>query len=333
MIVKGFSTGGYPSYLTQKIHPVLNNAVPRLKFCDIGVNILDDMFAGTYHSKDYHPSDKDLLFERAATFGVDHIICTATTVEESKQTLDFCRSFNRTKVASEGLRLYSTVGIHPTRCNEISTEENAISQLDSILADGILDKTVVAIGECGLDYDRLFFCSKEIQLDGFRKQIDLISKYNLPAFFHNRNTDGDFLKIVTEERHKLSAGGVVHSFTGSMDEMLELTRLGFYIGINGCSLKSDENLAVARAVPEELLLLETDAPWCGIKPTHSSFKHVSTKFSSVKKEKFQMGYMVKDRNEPCAIIQVLEVLAAIRSTDPNTLADQVLINSHRLFNI
>eukprot|EP01037_Dinobryon_pediforme_P013295 gene13295-13407_t len=94
-----------------------------------------------------------------------------------------------------------------------------------------------------------------------------------------------------EERHKIVAGGVVHSFTGSIEEMLSLVDLGFYIGINGCSLKTEENLRMAAAVPLERLLLETDAPWCGIKPTHAGFKHL-------------------DRNEPCTLIQIVKMQSA-----------------------
>ena len=88
---------------------------------------------------------------------------------------------------------------------------------------------------------------------------------------------------------------------------------------------------MAAAVPEHLLLLETDAPWCGIKPTHPSHAHVSTVFPNKKKEKFEAGYMVKDRNEPCTLIQIFQVLASLRGAEEHALADQILLNSNRLF--
>lgn len=331
LIAKGFSVGGSPIYLNQKVHPALISPIA-LRLCDIGVNILDDMFAGIYHSKHCHQDDRNLVLERAKALGIDSIICTATSIEESKESISLCRTFNA-KYSTECVRLFSTVGVHPTRCDEIINREDSIACLDALILDGMMDGTVVALGECGLDYDRLFFCSKDAQIAGFRKQLDLMLKYNLPAFFHNRNTSGDFLRIVTEERHKIVAGGVVHSFTGSIEEMLSLVNLGFYIGINGCSLKTEENLRVAAAVPLERLLLETDAPWCGIKPTHAGFKHLVTNFPTSKKEKFSLGTLVKDRNEPCTLIQVLEILAAIRETSQGELAEQIWKNTQQLFKI
>ena len=152
-------------------------------------------------------------------------------------------------------------------------------------------------------------------------------------FLHNRNTGDDFLRIVTEQRDKIKGGGVVHSFTGSIEELNALVDLGLYIGINGCSLKTEEGLQNAAAVPDDLLLLETDAPWCGIKKTHASFQHLSTVFPALKKEKFQLGTMVKDRNEPCTMMHVLEAVAKVRGADIVDLADKVYANSARLFPI
>jgi TatD DNase family protein len=107
--------------------------------------------------------------------------------------------------------------------------------------------------------------------------------------------------------------------------------LGFDVGINGCSLKTAESVAVAAGLPLGRLHLETDAPWCGIKPTHPSHAHVATTFPSKKKEKFEQGWLVKDRNEPCTMVSVLEVVAAARDCDPIELADAVYANTEKLF--
>ena len=124
----------------------------------------------------------------------------------------------------------------------------------------------------------------------------------------------------------------MHSFDGGMEEMKALTDLGLHIGINGCSLRSEESLEVVAAIPTSHLLLETDAPWCGIKRTHPGFKYVATDFPSLKKkEKWQEGFMIKDRNEPCTIRQVCEIVAAVREVSVEELAASAWQNTEALF--
>lgn len=110
--------------------------------------------------------------------------------------------------------------------------------------------------ECGLDYDRLFFSPKDVQLRHFALHFDLAAKHGLPLFLHDRNTSGDFLRIMRAHRHRVP-GGVVHSFTGTAGEAKEYLDMGLQLGINGCSLKTEENLAVVRGLPLDRLLLET----------------------------------------------------------------------------
>ena len=104
-----------------------------------------------------------------------------------------------------------------------------------------------------------------------------------------------------------------------------------YIGINGCSLRTEANLEIVKHIPEHLLLIETDAPWCGIKPTHASYKHVISHFTTKKLEKYDSNYMTKDRNEPCTLIQVLQVLSAVRGRDIRVLSEVIHNNTQRLF--
>lgn len=120
-------------------------------------------------------------------------------------------------------------------------------------------------------------------------------------YLHNRNTNGDFFKIVKENRHKFPTG-IVHSFTDNLDELYKCLELDLFIGVNGCSLKTKENIEVVKKIPLDKLCLETDAPYCDIRPTHESYKYVETTFEKVKKEKMKKGLICKDRNEPCMIM-------------------------------
>eukprot|EP00602_Paraphysomonas_sp_CaronLab_P010773 CAMPEP_0185039432 /NCGR_PEP_ID=MMETSP1103-20130426/36279_1 /TAXON_ID=36769 /ORGANISM="Paraphysomonas bandaiensis, Strain Caron Lab Isolate" /LENGTH=310 /DNA_ID=CAMNT_0027578317 /DNA_START=52 /DNA_END=981 /DNA_ORIENTATION=- len=310
--MEGFTSSSLPSTTL----PPYGN-----KLIDIGLNLFDDMFMGIYNKKQKHAEDIQMVLSRGHAMGVIRYIITSGNIDESKKSLQFVRNIQHNN------ELMITVGVHPTRCDEFKRgEEIVVAELRSIIQDGLSTGHVAAIGECGLDYDRLQFCDKDWQRIGFIKQLELASEFKLPMFFHDRNTDGDFLALVTEHRDKISAGGVVHSFTGTIEEMVAYTSMGLYIGINGCSLKTEENLAVVKQIPVDRLLLETDAPWCAMKNSHASMKYVTTHFPTKKKERYEPGWMVKDRAEPCMIVQVLEVVAAIKEMEPTVLADIVLEN-------
>lgn len=165
-------------------------------------------------------------------------------------------------------RLYFTVGCHPTRCNEfVSDPESYYSKLCEAI--DVHRNKIVAIGELGLDYDRLKFCSADIQRTYFERQLNLLEKYKLPLFLHSRSAFDDFHDIITRNSTKITNGGVVHSFDGTIDEAKKYIELGFHIGINGCSLKTEDQLKVVAEIPNERILLETDCPWCAIRPSHA----------------------------------------------------------------
>lgn len=109
----------------------------------------------------------------------------------------------------------------------------------------------------------------------FAPHFDLAERHKLPMYLHSRATGQEFNNIVRANRHKF-AGGVVHSFTGTLEEMQELIDLDLFIGINGCSMKTEENCAVVKAIPLSHLLVETDCPYCDIRNSHASAKHVKT---------------------------------------------------------
>lgn len=318
-MLAGFSSKGLPT-------------IPfNTRYIEIGVNILDEQYSGVYNGKQKHADDTMEVLRRAQSCGVHKMLFTAGTLDESMKSLAMTRSMQSVGGFDH---LYSTVGVHPTRSTDLADPvqtETIMSGLRQCITDGKSDHKVVAIGECGLDYDRLHFCSKEAQLIGFDLQLDLAAEFDLPMFLHNRNTGGDFTRAVRKNREKMRRGGVVHSFDGDVEEMRELVDMGLYIGINGCSLKTPENLAMVCEIPESRLLLETDAPWCGIKPTHAGHKHLKSDFPRKKNDKYEPGFLVKDRNEPCTMVQVLEVVAAAREADPVALAEIVYGNTETLF--
>jgi TatD DNase family protein len=154
--------------------------------------------------------------------------------------------------------------------------------------------------------------------------LDVAVEVGLPLFLHSRAAAEDFEGLLKERLEKLPKRGLVHSFTGTMEEMRRLVELGFDIGINGCSLKTEENLEVVKEVPLERIQIETDGPWCEIRPSHASAKFLKDAPplpKAVKKERWTAETMVKGRNEPCAISQVAYVVAAVKGISVEEVCD------------
>ena len=190
----------------------------------------------------------------------------------------------------------------------------------------------IAVGECGLDYDRFQFSDKESQLRAFPPHFDLAQATGLPMYLHSRNTNGEFGEIVRNNRSKFTTG-VVHSFTGDLSELNDLLSMDLYIGVNGCSLKTSENIEIVRSIPVERMMIETDCPYCEIRKSSPAYPHIKTHFTYKAKEKYSADCLVRGRNEPCTIVQVLQAVAAIKGIEESRLAEITYNNACQVFKV
>ena len=342
----------------------------KLEYIDAGANLLDSMYQGIYHGKERHDPDLDIILDRAYTSGVKRIISMAGTPKECEETLELIERLDTETNQSgddEKVKVFGTVGVHPTRCAEVFAESYIsssgdedeetnwrpkteseqtliISQMIELINKGKESGNVVAVGEFGLDYARLQFCPKDIQQLGFKKQLEMAIETQLPLYLHNRDSGDDLYDILLEYRDRLvvSQGGeegnirgIVHSFDESVEVATKLMSLGLYIGINGCSLKTPENLEIVAQIPLEKIILETDCPWCDIRPTHAGYEYLQTTFPTKKEKQYNRElakeFCVKNRTEPCHVAQVAEVIAGVKGLDVADVVAASNRNVHSVF--
>ncbi|KAK3314748.1 endodeoxyribonuclease-like protein [Apodospora peruviana] len=284
------------------------------RYIDIGINLADPIFRGRYHGKSKHPDDLKGVVKRASEVGCTKLIVTGSSFKSSRDALKLATEFPGT--------VFTTAGIHPCSSSifssshhkhhdesgseeehtpacdpdpskpisdegeeiDLTKTEKIITDLRTLITEARSNsKGLVAFGEFGLDYDRLHYCSKEVQLHSFAAQLKLAAWLSpqLPLFLHSRAAHADFVRLLKEtfgeKLERLGKGGVVHSFTGTAEEMRELMDLGLYIGINGCSFKTAENCDVVKDIELSRLMLETDGPWCEVRPSHEGWKYLLTK--------------------------------------------------------
>lgn len=237
-----------------------------------------------------------------------------------------------------------TLGVHPYHAGELYVGQS----LDNVsnphlkwlheMGEALLaekDSPLAAFGEIGLDYVYLDRADKATQQRAFRDQLELAMKLQLPIFLHVRESTEDFISIIKPYLSQLPRGGLVHSFAGSKDEMLKLVELGLDISVNGISFRTEEQLDMVKNIPLERLQLETDAPWCEILSTDPSIEPYLAAARPLpptrKPNKFILGQMVKARNESCTIERVGLVVAGLKGTTIDQIAEAAWNNSCRMF--
>ena len=213
------------------------------------------------HFPDYE-LDPDEVLTAAAEDGVTKVICVSCTLPDSKLSIE---------MAARHDNVWATIGLHPHEGALYVDDDKALQEFRELVAQ----PKVVAIGETGLDY---YYDNAPVedQKRLLRFQLNLAQEYDLPVIFHVREAFSDFFAILDDFE---GIRGVVHSFTGTLDELKEIVHRGLYIGLNGIMTftKEASQLEMAKQVPLSKLLIETDAPFLTPKPFRGTIcqpKHV-----------------------------------------------------------
>lgn len=209
-----------------------------LDLVDIGANLTHESFA----------EDRDAVMARALQAGVRRLVVTGADLAGSRQAAALA--------AAHPSRLWSTAGVHPHHAQSFEASHRGE------LLDLLRLKSVVAVGECGLDYFRNL-SSPPAQRAAFIAQLEIAAQIGKPVFLHQRDAHGDFAAILNDFDGKLQ-GGVAHCFTGGELELEAYLELGLYIGITGwaCDERRGVELrGVVPRIPADRLLIETDAPY------------------------------------------------------------------------
>ena len=205
------------------------------KYYDIGVNLFCKQF----------PNPEQIIND-ALQSGVTCIL-TGTDPKENRQIDTFINNH----------QAYGTVGIHPHNADSIRDKDYL--EIENIAKT---NNKIVAIGECGLDFDRMF-STKENQIKCFEKQIEIAETLNMPLFLHERNAVEDFIKVLSNHK-EICKKSIVHCFTGNTETLKKYLSMGCYIGITGwiCDSRRAKDLRQAvRYIPLDRIMIETDSPF------------------------------------------------------------------------
>ncbi len=253
---------------------------------DIGANLTHASFR----------DDLAEVLERARSAGVGTIVVTGTTLEESRAAA----------LLAERHGLYATAGVHPHHARDC--DARTIPALRELAAH----PRVVALGECGLDYNRNYSTHPD-QERWFVAQLELGIELGKPLFLHSRDAHPRFAEIL---HHHRPAKAVAHCFTGAQAELHAYLKLGLYIGITGwiCDERRGRQLVeLVREIPADRLLVETDAPYLTPRDMRPQPK--------------------SRRNEPAFLPHVLRAVARALERPAEAVAAQTARNAQALFGL
>lgn len=235
----------------------------------------------------------DAVMSRARAVGVARIVTISTRLKRHAEVLAIAERF---------ADVYCSVGTHP----HYAHEELDVS-IEELIARTQHPK-VVAIGEAGLDY-HYNFSPRDAQMQGLRNHIGAARATGLPLVIHSRDADTDMAAVLTEEIGKGAFPAVLHCYTGGPDLAQRAVALGLYISFTGIlTFKKSEDLrAIARSLPADRILIETDAPYLAPGPYRGK------------------------RNEPAYVVETARVLAQTRGVSLEDIARQTSQNFFQLF--
>ena len=221
--------------------------------------------------------------------------------------IDIKTSLRAIQIAQGHDHIITSVGVHPHDAAACSPET-----LDTLKKLAKTHDCIRAWGETGLDFNRMFSPQQD-QERCFEAQLALAGDLDLPLIFHERDSHGRFYEILKSAGPK-TRKGVVHCFSGTQEEMFQYLDLGYHIGITGIVTieKRGESLrTIVPLIPEERILIETDAPYLTPVPQKNKFR----------------------RNEPGFVKSVLLKLAQIKNCDPDELSRTIFNNTQKFYQI
>lgn len=252
-------------------------------------------FIDTHCHFDFPPftGDETASLSQAAQAGVEKIIVPATEASRFDTVLS---------LASQHAPLYAALGLHPGVIEK--HDDRSLEALASALASK--PEKLIAVGEIGLDLYREDpqFERQQRLLDA---QLQLAKQYDLPVILHSRRTHDKLAMHL--KRHALPRTGVVHGFSGSLQQAVRIVELGYKIGVGGTITypRASKTRAVMAQLPLSALVLETDAPDMPLN-----------------------GYQGQP-NRPERVAQVFHELCTLRDESPADIAEALWCNSHQLF--
>ncbi|MDQ7982981.1 MAG: TatD family hydrolase [Spiroplasma sp.] len=257
-------------------------------------------------SKHYQNEDLNNLLNNAFVAGVGNILSVGYNLETSNQAVSQAYQYAND---SNTPKVFAAVGVHPTEVHNIN--DKVMTQLIKFIQTG----KVIAIGEIGLDYFHKD-TAPELQKKWFIEQLKLAKKYNLPVLLHIRNAFEDAYKIVKEQG---ITKGVLHCFTGTSDIAKKFLKLGFYVSFAGnLTYKNARDLqAVVKDVPNNRILVETDAPYLTPEPLRG-------------KKPNKYGLTI---NFPVNIIFTVRKIAELKMLPEQNVRKMVNENAITLFNL